>query len=162
MDWSADGEESFKLRTCRQNGRWGGWAGVPGTTPCRRSPRWKSFQAPTLSTLSLFVMQLCLWLEEPPMLIRTHQCLFSSNSRKLAIIQNLCIWVSQKNVYKFGGRITGAYGCPEPTIFLALLTSKYSPKLKTMGKCRLWFYNAEFFFVCSGQPYAPVIRPPNL
>ena len=28
-----------------------------------------------------------------------------------------------------------------------------------MAKCRLWVYNAENFFVASGHPFAPVIRP---
>ena len=28
-----------------------------------------------------------------------------------------------------------------------------------MAKCRLWVYNAEIFFVASGHPFAPVIRP---
>ena len=28
-----------------------------------------------------------------------------------------------------------------------------------MAKCHLWVYNAEIFFVASGHPFAPVIRP---
>ena len=30
---------------------------------------------------------------------------------------------------------------------------------KIAAKCRLWVYNAEIFFVASGHPFAPVIRP---